>query len=203
MQQRSEEWFQARIGKATGSRIADVVAKTKTGYGASRANYMGQLIAERLTGEPAESYTNAAMQWGIDTEPYARSAYEFYYNTEVDLVGFVDHPRIDMSGASPDGRVGSDGMLELKCPNTATHIETLLTGKVADKYVIQMLWQMACDEREWCDFGSFDPRMPEEMRLFVKRVYRDDKRIKELESEIEKFLEELENKIVQLQQRAA
>lgn len=203
MEQRSTAWFAARVGKVTASRVADVIAKTKSGWGASRANYMAELIAERLTGTPAEGYMNGAMQWGIDTEEQARAAYEFYADCEVELVGFVDHPRIDMSGASPDGRVGGRGLLELKCPKTSTHIDTLLSGAIPKKYITQMQWQMACEEREWCDFGSFDPRLPEEMRLFVKRVERDDKLIKSLEEDVEEFIEELENRIIKLKQRAA
>lgn len=177
-----------------------MIAKTKTGYGASRANYEAQLIAERLTGESADSYTNAAMQWGIDTESQARAAYEFTADATVEEVGFVDHPTIPMTGASPDGLIGDDGMLEIKCPNTATHINTLLTGKVAGKYITQMQWQMACCNRKWCDFVSFDPRMPPEMQLFIKRVDCDDEQIAALKEEIVKFLAGVADKISKLQQ---
>lgn len=200
MEQRSDEWFQARCGKVTASKVADVIAKTKSGYSASRANYMAQLIAERLTGQPADSYCNAAMQWGIDTEPFARAAYEFYRDSEVTEVGFIIHPEIDQSGASPDGLVADDGLVEIKCPNTATHIDTLLSGKVPRKYITQMQWQMACTGREWCDFVSFDPRMPEDMRLFVHNLPRDDKYISGLGEEISMFLDELETKIQKLKE---
>lgn len=200
MEQRSDEWFQARCGKVTASKVADVIAKTKSGYSASRANYMAQLIAERLTGQPADSYCNAAMQWGIDTEPFARAAYEFYRDSEVTEVGFIIHPEIDQSGASPDGLVADDGLVEIKCPNTATHIDTLLSGKVPKKYITQMQWQMACTGREWCDFVSFDPRMPEDMRLFVHNLPRDDKYISGLGEEISMFLDELETKIQKLKE---
>lgn len=193
--QGSPEWFAARAGKVTASRICDVIAKTKTGYGASRANYMAQLVAERLTGAVQDSYTNAAMQWGIDNEGYARTAYEFRTGLDVTPAWFVNHLSIPMSGASPDGFVGYDGLIETKCPNTATHIETLLGQSVPDKYVVQMLWQMACTGTQWCDFVSFDPRMPEKMRLFVKRVERDDERIAELEKEVSAFLRELDEKV--------
>jgi putative phage-type endonuclease len=192
LQQGTDDWFRARLGKVTASRVADVIAKTKTGWGASRKNYLAELVAERLTGSPAESYTNAAMKWGTDTEPHARAAYEFFRDAAVVEVGFVPHPTITMSGASPDGYIGAEGLIELKCPNTAAHIETLLGGEVADKYIVQMQWQMACAGRQWCDFVSFDPRMPEELRLFVKRVSRDDKRIKELETSVTEFLAELD-----------
>lgn len=198
MEQGGAEWIAARLGQVTASRVADVVARTKTGYGASRANYMAQLIAERLTGVAGESYTNAAMQWGTDTEPQARIAYEFYQSADVAQVGYVPHPNIAQSGASPDGLVGDDGLVEIKAPNTATHIDTLLSGAVPEKYVTQMLWQMACTGRRWCDFASFDPRLPESMRLFVRRVPRDDARIAELETEVRTFLAELDAKVAAL-----
>jgi putative phage-type endonuclease len=193
--QGSPEWFAIRCGKVTASRVADVVAKTKSGWGASRANYMAELIAERLTGEPAEKFTNAAMQWGTDKEPEARAAYEFRTDLAVTETGFAPHPRIGQSGASPDGLVASDGLVEIKCPNTATHIETLLGGSVAGKYVTQMQWQMACTGRSWCDFVSFDPRMPESMRLFVYRVNRDEVLISSLETDVRSFLAELDEKV--------
>jgi putative phage-type endonuclease len=196
--QGSEEWHAIRCGRVTASRVADVVAKTKSGWGASRANYAAELIAERLTGEPAERFTNAAMQWGTDHEPDARAAYEFFRDAAVVEIGFVDHPSIAMTGASPDGLVGEDGLVEIKCPNTATHLDTLLSQTVPAKYVTQMLWQMACTGRKWCDFVSFDPRLPESMSMFVKRVERDDKRIAELETEVAAFLEEISAKIEQL-----
>lgn len=194
IEQGSPEWFAQRVGKVTASRVADVIARTKSGWGASRANYMAQLIAERLTGEPAESYTNAAMQWGTDMEPQARAVYEFMQDVTVDEVGFVEHPSIAMSGASPDGLVGVIGLVEIKCPNMATHIDTLLGSSVPSKYITQMMWQMACTGRLWCDFVSFDPRMPEAARLFVRRVPRDDKLIGELERDVEEFLVELDAK---------
>jgi putative phage-type endonuclease len=201
--QGSPEWFAQRLGRVTASRVADVVARTKSGWGASRANYMAQIIAERLTGIAAESYTNAAMQWGTDNEAYARSAYEFYQDSAVAEAGFIEHPSIAMSGASPDGFVGNNGLVEIKCPNTATHIDTLLGGSVADKYIVQMLWQMACTGRAWCDFVSFDPRMPEEHRLFVRRVSRDEDRIAELEKEVRVFLTEIDGKIKALTDRTS
>lgn len=195
IEQGSPEWHALRCGKVTASRVADVIAKTKSGPSASRATYMGQLIAERLTGVVAESYTNAAMQWGTETEADARAAYEFYTGNTVAEVGFLTHPAIQMSGASPDGLVGDTGLVEIKCPNTATHIETLLSGTVPTKYRTQMMWQMACSTREWCDFVSFDPRMPEHMRLFIKRVEWDDATGLELTSEVARFLRELDEKV--------
>jgi putative phage-type endonuclease len=198
MDQGTEEWFTIRIGKVTASRVADVIAKTKTGYSASRDNYMAQLVCERLTGQKGESFTNAAMQHGTDTEPLARAAYEALRDVLVDEVGFVPHPSIIMAGASPDGLVGEDGLLEIKCPNTATHIETLLSQTVPGKYNTQMQFQMACTGRQYCDFVSFDNRLPEELQLFVKRVPRDNEFIKQMEDEVVKFLNELDIKIAQL-----
>ena len=198
MEQRSDEWFAARLGKVTASRVSDVVARTKSGYSTSRANYMAELVCERLTGKQGDSFSNAAMVWGTNTEPMARAAYEALEGILVEELGFVSHPTIEMAGASPDGLVGDDGLVEIKCPNTATHIETLLGAEIPSKYVNQMQWQMACTGRKWCDFVSYDPRMPEDMQLFVKRLERSDDTITELEREIEKFLSELEDKIVSL-----
>ena len=198
IEQGTDEWFAARIGKVTASRVADVLAKTKTGYSATRENYMAQLVCERLTGQKGDSFTNSAMQHGTDTEPLARAAYEALHDVLVDEVGFISHPSIFMAGASPDGLVGDDGLLEIKCPNTATHIETLLSQTVPSKYNTQMQFQMACTERSWCDFVSFDNRLPQDLQLFVKRVPRDNMYIRLMEEEIIKFLNELDIKIAQL-----
>lgn len=197
-EQGTQDWMQERVGCATASRIADIVAKTKTGPAASRANYMAQLVAERLTGVPGESYTNPAMQWGIDKEPEARSTYEFLTDNAVEQVGFILHPAIAMSGASPDGLVGSDGLIEIKCPNTATHLDTLLGSEIADKYIVQMQWQMACTGRAWVDWVSYDPRLPPAMALFVNRVQRDPARIAELEAAVRAFLKEIDAKLAAL-----
>jgi len=198
MEQRTDDWFAARIGKVTASRVADVVAKTKSGYSASRDNYMAQLVCERLTGKPAESFSNAAMQWGTETEPLARAAYEAKMDVLVDEVGFIDHPSIVNSGASPDGLVNIDGLIEIKCPNTATHIDTLLSQTVPKKYADQIFWQMACTGRDWCDFVSYDPRLPPDLQLFIKRIPRDDKYIQLLEAEVIEFLTETAHKVAQL-----
>ena len=197
-EQRTNEWFAARLGKVTASRIADVTAKTKTGWGAGRKNYMAELVAERLTGTRNEGFTNAAMQWGTDTEPDAVAAYEFYQCATVEPVGFVDHPAISMTGASPDGLVGDDGLIEIKCPNTSTHLDTILTGNIDGKYIKQMQWQMACTGRKWCDFASYDPRLPEHLRLWTNRVSRDDAMITDLETMVRDFLSELETLIDKL-----
>jgi putative phage-type endonuclease len=201
MEQRSPEWFAARLGKVTASKIADVIAKTKTGYSASRENYMAQLVCERMTGMQGEMYSNAAMQWGTDQEPLARAAYETVKNILVNETGFVIHPNISEAGASPDGLVGDDGLIEIKAPQTNTHIETILSNKVPSKYITQMQWQMACTQRQWCDFVSFDPRMPEGLQLFIKRVDFDSIYVKMLEIEVREFLDELETKIKNLNER--
>ena len=198
LEQRSDEWFKIRCGKVTASRVSDVIAKTKSGWGASRANYMAQLIAERLTGEVADSYTNSAMQWGTDHEDEARTAYEFYENEGVQEIGFVKHQKLE-SGASPDGLVGDDGLIEIKCPNTGTHIQTLLDQKIPRKYETQMLWQMECTGRKWCDFVSYDPRMPENLKLFVKRFECDDERLDEIRTMVADFIGEFEDKLTALE----
>jgi putative phage-type endonuclease len=198
MEQRTEEWFAARCGKVTASRVADIIAKTKTGYSTSRENYLAQLVCERMTGKPAESYSNAAMQWGTDQEPFARAVYEAAKDVLVDELGFAIHPTIDGAGASPDGLVGLFGLVEIKCPNTATHIETLLIQTVPTKYITQMQWQMACTQRQWCDFVSFDPRMDEGLQLFIKRVEYDPIYVAQLEKEVINFLMDVEDKIQKL-----
>jgi putative phage-type endonuclease len=198
IEQRTEEWFAARLGKVTASRVADVIAKTKSGYSTSRDNYMAQLVCERLTGQKGESFTNAAMTHGTETEPLARSAYEALNGLLVEEVGFVQHPKIEQAGASPDGLVGLFGMLEIKCPNTATHIDTLLTQTVPGKHIIQMQWQMRCCERQWCDYVSFDPRLPQDLQLFVKRVEFDAAYVATLEEEVNLFLKELDTKVNKL-----
>jgi putative phage-type endonuclease len=196
--QGTPEWTQARLGRVTASRIADVVARTKTGWGASRLNYMADLIAERLTGVAVEGFKSAAMQYGTETEPMARAEYEFFRDVEVAPGGFVLHPKIEMAGASPDGLVGADGLVEIKCPMTKAHIDTLLGASVPGDYAKQIQWQMACTGRAWCDFVSFDLRMPEDLRLFVRRVERDDAAIADLEKEVEVFLAELAEKEAKL-----
>jgi putative phage-type endonuclease len=200
-EQGTAEWKAERLGKVTASRIADLMAKTKTGWGASRANYRAQLVAERLTGTVSDSYTNGAMQWGTEMEPEARLAYELTNAVNVAQVGFIQHPEIEQSGASPDGLVGESGLVEIKCPQTATHIETLLSGSVPGKYAMQMQWQMACTGRLWCDFVSYEPRMPEDMRLWVCTVQRDDKMIADLEREVRVFLAEIDDTVAALCKR--
>ena len=203
MEQRSPDWYAARLGKATASRIADIVAKTKTGYSTSRANYLAELLCERLTGVTAESYVSPAMQWGTDKEQEALSLYEFRADETLEPVGFVDHPTIAMSGASPDGLVGDRGLVEVKAPLTATHLDTLLGRSVPGRYQTQIQWQLACTGRAWCDFVSFDPRLPGNMRLVVRRLHRDDLGIAELENGARHFLAELEAKLEEINEAVA
>lgn len=157
-------------------------------------------MTERLTGKDPEPFTNEAIQWGIDQEVHACQAYSKRTGNAVTEVGFVDHPVIEFSGASPDGLVGEDGLIEIKCPTTATHIETLLKGEINDRYKLQMLWQMACTGRKWCDFVSFDPRLPEDMQLFIQRVHRDDKAVAHVEREVREFLEEVATTVNDLEE---
>lgn len=197
--QGSPEWFAQRLGKVTASRLADVMAKGKgSAEAATRATYRAELVAERLTGKAAEGFTNAAMKWGTECEPLARAAYEAEYGLLVTEVGMVTHPRISMSGASPDGMVSIDGLIEIKCPETKAHIDTILSGEAPSKYIPQMQWQMACTGRAWCDFVSFDPRMPDDMQMFVRRVLREDGLISEYEAAVVAFLAEVDATVARL-----
>ena len=193
IEQGSEEWHAERLGMVTASRIKDVIAKTKTGPSASRKNYAAQLMLERVLGVREESYVNASMQRGTDEEPLARAAYAEAMGLDyVEEVSFIAHPRIERSGASPDGLVGTDGMLEIKNPNTATHVAWAVAGKVPPEHVPQMAWQLACSGRKWCDFVSYDSRMPDGQQIFIRRYHRDDELIDILESEVIFFDAEIE-----------
>ena len=202
-EQGSPAWFEARLGKVSASRMADMTAMTKSGHGASRANYMAELVAERLTGKTAEKYSNGAMQWGSEREPEARAMYEFMRNTPVVLVGVALHDTIPNACASPDGLVADDGLIEIKCPNTATHIATLLGAEIDGKYLKQMQWQMACTGRKWCDFVSYDPRMPPEMQIHIRRVPRREDDITALSLATELFLFEVDNTVAALRAKYA
>lgn len=200
--QRTDEWFKARYGWATASRLGDLMAKTKTGESASRAKYKAQVICERLTNQPYSSgYNSAAMQRGTEKEPVAIQAYEVLKLCEVKPASFVKHPTIDYAGASPDGFVGEHGLIEVKNPESHTHWNTLQKQKIDKRYMLQMQFQMACTERLWCDFVSFDDRFPPEFAIFVKRVDRDDNMIKNIEQEVIKFLDEVQQEIDQAQRR--
>jgi putative phage-type endonuclease len=201
MDQRSALWHEHRLGKATASKIADIIAKTKSGYSTSRAKYAAQLVCERLTGVPTETFCSPAMQRGTEMEAAARDAYRQHSLNEVTECGFADHPTIAMSGASPDGLVDADGLVEIKCPDPHTHIDTLLSRAIPGRYVTQIQWQLACTGRAWCDFVSYDDRLPETMQLFVARLHRDDKMIAELEAEVTAFLAEVDDTVTQLRAR--
>ena len=204
--QGTEEWFQQRLGKVTASRISDVIAKTKTGVSTSRQNYLIQLVSERLTGKKTDSFTNKAMEDGVEREPIARKLYESKTNSIVTEVGFFDHLVIKNTGASPDGAVNAEeegkyaGLIEIKCPLETTHTNTLMNKSIPSKYVPQMQWQLACTGARWVDFVSFNPNFPEPLQVFVKRLDRDDTYIAELEAEVVKFLEEVEQTILKLKE---
>lgn len=198
MEQRTDEWFDARLGKVTASALHKVLAKTKTGPGAERGNYITQLVLEIIKGQKEDSFSNAAMEWGVTQEPFAKAAYEALRDVLVEDVGFVSHPTIEAAGASPDGLVGDDGMIEIKCPDSKTAMEVWLTEKVDSKYFEQMQWQMRCADRAWCDYVVFDPRLPKKIQLFVKRIHRDDAWIESAEAEVIKFLAEVDAKVAAL-----
>jgi putative phage-type endonuclease len=191
IEQGTPEWHELRRGKVTASRVADILAKTKTGPSASRQNYLIELALQRITKTIEPSYTNAAMEWGTQTEPQARVAYEVKTGNFVDQVPFIDHPTLKWFGCSPDGLVDKDGLLEIKCPNSATHWEYFKAKEPPKKYFIQMQAQMAVTGAKWCDFVSFDPRMPERSQLLIVNVARDPEFILYMEAEIQIFLNEV------------
>lgn len=192
IEQGTPEWHQLRAGKVTASRVADILAQTRTGPSASRQNYLIELALQRSTGTIEPSYTNAAMEWGTQTEPQARVAYEVETGNFVDQVAFIDHPTIANFGCSPDGLIGDDGLIEIKCPNSATHWEYFKAKKPPQKYVTQIQTQLCVTGRKWCDFVSFDPRMPSRSQLLIVRVDRDEAFIAEIEEKVKQFLSEVE-----------
>jgi putative phage-type endonuclease len=200
IQQGTEEWHQLRLGKVTASRVADILAKTKSGASASRGNYLIELALQRVTKTIEESYSNSAMEWGVATEPQARVAYEVSTGNFVDQIAFVNHPTIEGFGCSPDGLVG-EGLIEIKCPNSATHWSYIKANEPPQKYIIQMQAQMAVTGAKWCDFVSFDPRMPERSQLLIIRVNRDDEFIAEMENDIKQFLNEVEAEVNLMEKR--
>lgn len=203
MIQRTPEWMAARCGRVTASRVADIMRTTKSGPAASRKNYLAELVCERLTGQSAPGFESAAMAWGTECEPLARAEYEVRNIFTVEEVGFIQHPTITMAGASPDGLVGSNGLIEIKCPNTSTHIETLLSGKIDPDYLVQMGWQMECTGRAWCDFVSFDPRLPKTLSYWEKRVYAKDLPLDAMREAVVAFLAELDELEAKLRSLAA
>ena len=200
IQQGTEEWHQLRLGKVTASRVADILAKTKSGASASRGNYLIELALQRVTKTIEESYSNSAMEWGVATEPQARVAYEVSTGNFVDQIAFVNHPTIEGFGCSPDGLVG-EGLIEIKCPNSATHWSYIKANEPPQKYIIQMQAQMSVTRAKWCDFVSFDPRMPERSQLLIIRINRDDEFIAEMENDIKQFLSEVEAEVNLMEKR--
>jgi len=198
LEQGSEAWKQARLGHVTASNVADVMAKGKTGEAITRYKYKVRLVAERMTGASPESYTNSAMEWGIEQERFACMAYEERNDVLVDKTGFWLHPTIKWVGVSPDRLVSHDGLVEVKCPNTTTHLDYIFANKVPSEYYKQIQCQLWVTNRQWCDFISFDPRLPKRNQLFVIRCNRDDALIAEMEVEVKQFLSEVEDLIIKL-----
>lgn len=207
LEQQTPEWLAMRVGMVTASRVADVIAKRKRQPKdgepaeplACRKDYLWEIVVERLTGRSSETYVSPSMEWGIEQEPSARAAYEMATDCMVEPIGFAIHPANKWFGASPDGLVGEDGILEIKCPNSGTHLQYIINQVVPSEYVPQMLAEMACTERLWGDFVSFDPRMPKKMQLFVQRLRRDDKRIADMESDVAVFCQEVDDKLAEVQ----
>ena len=202
IEQRTDEWRQVRCGKITASRMNAVMNTLKNGdSGAERRKYIGELVCERLTGEPTPHFQNAAMQHGTELEPIARQAYELETGNLVDEVGFYEHPTIPNAGASPDGLIGDDGLIEIKCPESYTHIETLRTGEIKQDYIYQMQWQMECTGRKWCDFVSFDNRLPEKLQIKIMRVFRDDELIEKMKKQVEAVNSAVDDAVSDLQSK--
>lgn len=203
LEQGSDAWLIARRGHVTASGIAAILSKGKgDAISATRRKYMVQLAVERMTGRTVSTYTNAAMQWGIDQEPFAAIAYEVANETFATRTGFWLHPTIPWLGVSPDRLVGDGGLVEIKCPETTTHIDYLLNDRVPPEYVAQIQCQLWVTNRAWCDFVSFDPRMPEHSQLFIVRMQRDDEFIANMESTTIAFLDDVQTLITTIEKRA-
>ena len=200
--QLTAEWFAARVGKVTASGLWCVLAVSKRDGRPlqARDDYLAEIVAERLTGQTYEHYVSAPMQWGTDTEPYAKAEYELRFDCRIEEAGFVEHPTISAAGASPDGYIDDDGLIEVKCPNTATHIKTRITGSIDEKYIAQMQWQLDCTGRDYCMFVSDDPRLPEQYQMWVKRVDRDEAFLADARQKVEAFLAEVNTTIERLKE---
>ncbi len=192
MPQGDEEWLQARVGKVTASRMGDMMAKTKSGWGASREQYAAELLSELINGKPYQGYVTGPMAQGILNEPDARVEYEFEKGVRVEEVGFIPHPNIHRAGASPDGYVGSEGLIEIKCMQPSGHVAVLRTLKISDSHIKQMQFQMACTGRQWCDYVAYNPNYNPPYRCWISRVYRDENLIRTLEDHTRIFLQELD-----------
>lgn len=193
VEQQTDDWFMLRLGKVSASRIADVMAKGKNGEpSATRENYKMELLVERLTGVYTDSYQSPEMIRGINLEQEAADAYQVRTFSEVKKCGWFPAPDFKDAGASPDRLVDDDGLLEIKCLNTKNHLEVMLSGKIDRRYILQMQWQRYCADREWVDYAGYDNRLPENIRLYIKRFYHDKKMLDEIKLEVAQFLEELE-----------
>tara|TARA_R110002153_G_C13081115_1_gene474384 strand:- start:15 stop:638 length:624 start_codon:yes stop_codon:yes gene_type:complete len=200
MEQRSKEWFQARLSKVTASNIDNVIVKVKNGESTYKRKYRMQLITEALTNKNVPVFVNDAMRWGTDHEDEARDLYidkkGLLKGEDVTELGFVDHPTVNMSGASPDGLVGLNGLIEIKCPTPTTHTELLMTRNIPKKWIYQMQWQMACmPEREWCDFVCYHPHFDGEQKMLIIRVERDGDLITRLERDVQDFVTEVQDSV--------
>jgi putative phage-type endonuclease len=198
-EQGGELWKRARIGRVTASNIADVMAKGKSGEAIGRYKYKVKIVAERITGVAQESFSNAAMEWGVEQEPFAAMAYDVSRETMSERTGLWVHPDINWLGASPDRLVGEDGLLEIKCPNTTTHLTNIFENRVPSEYIKQIQCQLWVTGRQWCDFVSFDPRVGKRNELFVCRVQRDDSLIETMRTEVLQFLSEVDSLVNQLE----
>lgn len=199
--QGTPEWLAARAGSLGASQVADALARTKSGWGATRANLKARLVTERITGNPVETFVSGPMLRGRELEPQARAMYSFQSGNDVTEIGIVLHPTIKHSHCSPDGLIGDDGMVEIKCVNAARHIELLTGSNPEDRYVKQCLWQMACTGRKWVDLSYFNPDLPDAMQLLIHRIERDDDAITEMETEVAAFLEEVAATVADLNER--
>ncbi len=199
--QGTPEWLAARCGSLGASSVADALAKTKTGWGASRANLRSRIVTERITGQPVEMFVNSAMQRGTELEPQARAMYSFVTQRDVTEVGIVLHPTIKHTHCSPDGLIDDDGMVEIKCCGATRHFELLTDSPPEDRYIKQCLWQMACTGRKWVDLAYFHPDLPLPMQLVIHRIERDADTIAEMESEVAKFLAEVAELLADLEAR--
>lgn len=197
--QDSADWMLARCGKFTASRASDLMARTKSGPSASRRNLLALLAVERLTGQPVEGCQNDAMRRGTELEAEARDAYSFATGNAVEEAGFVECSDLPNTGCSPDGLIGDDGLLEIKCPaSMAKHLDALRSGAHADEYRWQLQHQLMVTGREWVDASSYDPRFPDHLQLATVRVRRDESAITELreailaaDAEVEAIVREL------------
>lgn len=201
VEQGSDEWKKLRLGHVTASNIADIMAKGRGGESITRRKYKMRLVAERMTEQSEAGWSSAAMEWGVEQEPFARSAYEVLQGTFVDRTGFWLHPTIKWVGVSPDGLVNDDGLVEIKCPNSTTHLDWLLASRVPPEHMKQIQCQLWVTGREWCDFVSYDPRVKHSKQLFAKRTFRDEEFIAEMEREVLVFLQEVEQCITDLENK--